>query len=90
MLYMQSRQSGHIQETSATKAGISVRSGYRIKTGETKIKAQQHWLTRTDPFASVWEAELVPLLAKEPKLTGLTLWEYLDYKYPGDYPYKLL
>lgn len=90
MLYMQSRQSGHTQETSAAKAGLSVRSGRRIETGATKVKAQRHWLTRTDPFASIWESELVPLLAKEPKLTGLTLWEYLDDNYPGDYPYKLL
>lgn len=90
MLYMQSRQSGHTQEISAAKAGVSVRSGRRIETGETKVKVQRHWLTRIDPFASVWDSELVPLLAKEPKLTGLTLWEYLDDNYPGDYPYKLL
>ena len=90
MLYMQSRQSGHTQKTSAAKAGVSVRSGRRIETGETKVNAQRHWLTRTDPFASVWDSELVPLLEKEPKLSGLTLWEHLDEKYPGDYPYKLL
>lgn len=87
---MQSRQSGHTQETSAAKAGISVRSGHRIETGKKGGKTPRNWLTRTDPFALVWESELVPLLAEEPKLTGLTLWEYLDEKYPGDYPYKLL
>lgn len=87
---MQSRQSGLTQETSAAKAGVSVRSGRRIETGETKVKSQRRWLTRTDPFASVWNSELVPLLTKEPKLTGLTLWEYLDENFPGDYPYKLL
>ncbi len=87
---MQSRQSGLTQETSAAKAGVSVRSGRRIETGETKVKSQRKWLTRIDPFASVWDSELVPLLTKEPKLTGLTLWEYLDENYPGDYPYKLL
>jgi len=87
---MQSRQSGLTQETSAAKAGVSVRSGRRIETGETKAKEPRHWLTRANPFASVWDSELVPLLDKEPKLTGLTLWEYLDEKHPGDYPYKLL
>jgi hypothetical protein len=87
---MQSRQSGLTQETSAAKAGISVRSGRRIETGQKKDKTQRHWRTRSDPFASVWDSELVPLLANEPKLTGLTLWEYLDDHYPGDYPYKLL
>ncbi len=87
---MQSRQSGLTQETSAAKAGVSVRSGRRIEAGETKAKEPRHWLTRTNPFASVWDSELVPLLEKEPKLTGLTLWEYLDENHPGNYPYKLL
>ncbi|MCB1937504.1 MAG: hypothetical protein KDF59_16375 [Nitrosomonas sp.] len=32
---------------------------------------------RCDPFETVWKAALVPLLAKEPGLTGATLWEYL-------------
>jgi len=89
-LYMQSRQSGLTQETSAAKTGISVRSGRRIETGNTRTKAPRHWLTRHDPFVSVWISELVPLLKKEPKLSGLTLWEYLDDNHPGDYPYKLL
>ena len=87
---MQSRQSGLTQETSAAKAGVSVRSGRRIETGETKAKEPRHWLTRANPFSSVWDSELVPLLEKEPKLTGLTLWEYLDENHPGNYPYKLL
>ena len=87
---MQSRQSGLTQETSAAKAGVSVRSGRRIEAGGTRAKAPRHWLTRNDPFASVWMTELVPLLEKEPKLSGLTLWEHLDENYPGDYPYKLL
>jgi len=87
---MQSRQTGLTQETSAAKSGISVRSGRRIETGEKGVKTPRNWLTRSDPFASIWESELVPLLAKEPKLTGLTLWEHLDETYPGDYPYKLL
>lgn len=90
ILYMQSRQSGLTQETSAAKAGVSVRSGRRIETGETRAKAPRDWLTRNDPFSSVWDSELVPLLEDEPKLTGLTLWEYLDEKHPGEYPYKLL
>jgi len=90
MLYMQSRQSGLTQETSAAKAGVSVRSGRRIETGGAKAKTPRHWRTRNDPFASVWTSELVPLLEKESKLSGLTLWEYLDEHHPGDYSYKLL
>ena len=30
------------------------------------------------------------MLKDEPELTGLTLWEYLDEKYPEDYPHSLL
>ncbi len=90
ILYMQSRQSGLTQETSAAKAGVSVRSGRRIETGEKGAKTPRDWLTRKDAFSSVWDSELVPLLEEEPKLSGLTLWEYLDEKHPGEYPYKLL
>ncbi len=87
---MQSRKSGLTQETSAAKAGVSVRSGHRIETVGKKDKGPRNWRTRTDPFAPVWTSELVPLLEKEPKLSGLTLWEYLDEHYPSVYPHKLL
>jgi transposase len=90
MLYMQSRQTGLTQETSAAKAGMSVRSASRVERNGIAIKEQRHWQTRADPFVLVWESELVPLLGNEPKLTGLTLWEYLDEHHPGDYPYELL
>ena len=82
---MKNRQTGYSQETSAAKAGISVRSGRRIKKGEKKIPEARSWRTREDPFAAVWESELVPMLEKEPSLTGITLWEYLDEHHPGVY-----
>ena len=87
---MKHRQSGDTQETAAVKAGISIRSGRRIEKGERQGKQVRHWRTRKDPIGSVWKLELVPLLETEPDLTGLTLWEYLDEHYPGQYPYKLL
>ncbi|NOR23516.1 MAG: IS21 family transposase [Desulforhopalus sp.] len=87
---MQSRKSGLTQETSAAKAGVSIRSGHRIETGGKKAKSPRKGRTRIDPFASVWTSELVPLLEKEPKLSGLTLWEYLDEHHPNAYPHKLL
>jgi hypothetical protein len=46
----------------------------------------RHWKTREDPLAAVWESELVPLLENEPTLSGITLRDYLDEKYPGQYP----
>lgn len=87
---MKSRQSGLTQDTSAAKAGISPRSGRRIEKNGQTVKKQRHWKTRKDPFSGIWEAELIPLLEKEPTLTGLTLWEYLDENHPQSFPYSLL
>jgi transposase InsO family protein len=87
---MKSRQAGLTQEVSAAKAGISVRSGRRIEKGERPAIQERNWRTRQDPFAAVWESELIPLLDREPSLTGITLWDYLDEKYPEQYPERLL
>lgn len=88
--YMKNRQTGFTQETSAAKAGISVRSGRRIEKGENSRQKERNWRTREDPLEAVWDSELVPLLEDEFTLTGITLWDYLDEKYPGKYPEKLL
>ena len=87
---MKHRQSGETQVLSSAKAGFSERSGRRIEIDERKQKKAREHRTRTDPFELVWESELVPMLEKEAKLTGLTLWEYLDEKYPQKYPYSML
>ena len=87
---MKHRQSGCTQETASTKVGISVRSGRRIEKGEITTPVNRHWRTRKDPFESVWESELVPILEREPSLTGITLWDYLDECYPDQYPEQLL
>lgn len=88
---MRSRQHGRSQETAAAKAGISVRSGRRIDRGEhSVINKPRRWRTREDPLASVWDSELVPLLERESNLTGLTLLEYLEDHYPGEYEGSVL
>ncbi len=87
---MKSRQAGWTQAVSASKAGISVRSGRRIEKGEQRANKERHWRTRQDPLEAVWESELIPLLDREPSLTGITLWDYLDEKYPEQYPERLL
>jgi transposase InsO family protein len=89
-IYMKHRQTGCTQELSAAKAGISVRSGRRIDKSELSNTKAHCWRTRKDPFEAVWASELEPLLEKEPELTGITLWDHLDEKYPGQYPEKLL
>ena len=87
---MKNRQTDCTQELSAAKAGISVRSGRRIEKGETVKQKDRHWRTRKDPLEAVWDPELLPLLEQEPSLTGITLWDYLDEKYPETYPEWLL
>jgi transposase InsO family protein len=90
-LYMNKRQQGQSQETAAAKGGISERSGRRIEKGERpSIPKERHWRTREDPLDAIWESELVPLLEKEPRLTGLTLWEYLEDEHAGQFPYQVL
>ena len=90
-LYMNKRQQGQSQETAAAKGGISERSGRRIEKGERpSIPRERHWRTREDPLDAIWEKELVPLLEREPQLTGLTLWEYLEDEHAGQFPYQVL
>lgn len=89
-LYMKSRQQGLTQETSAAKADISERTGRRLEQEGYPNPIKRHWNTRKDPLIDVWESELLPLLELEPTLTGLTLWEYLEEKYPATYPHSIL
>jgi len=79
---MKYRQAGLNQTVSGAKSGISSRSGRRIEEHGSAAKKPHHWRTREDPFAQVWESELVPLLEQEPTLTGLTLWEHLEESHP--------
>jgi hypothetical protein len=89
--YMSSRVAGDSQERASAKAGISVRSGRRIDKGErAEPDAVRQWRTRSDPLQDVWQSECVPLLEREPQLTGLTLWEHLEDIYPAQYPFSLL
>ena len=87
---MKNRQTDHTQETAAAKAGISIRSGRRIEKGEISTYRERHWRTRKDLLDAVWKSVLVPLLEREPSLTGITLWDYLDERYPDQYPERLL
>lgn len=87
-VYMQARKTGSTQAQASAIAGISERSGQRIEAGEHQPDRgrKRDWRTRSDPLGGVWEAELEPMLRKEPRLQPTTLYEYLQEQYPGKYP----
>jgi hypothetical protein len=84
---MNNRDSGAKQATAAATAGISVRTGSRIdtQTHQPQSGRPHDWLTRADPLAQVWLTELEPMLQREPRLEPMTLFEYLQETYPGQY-----
>jgi hypothetical protein len=51
----------------ASAAAMSERSGYAWKQGTlpTETKTARGWRTRSDPFAGVWDTEVVPLLVAD-------------------------
>lgn len=55
---------GLTQEAAATAAGMSVRTARTWQEGPlpSETKEERTWRTRPDPFAAVWDAEIVPLL----------------------------
>lgn len=91
-IYMKARESGCTQETAAAKGGFSERTGRRIDAGEHQPqRGRPHdWRTRKDPLAQVWDSELVPLLQQQPQLQAMTLFEYLQQKYPGKYGQSIM
>ena len=86
-VYMDAREAGCSQTTAAAKAGFSDRSGRRIESGTHQPHKGQprDWRTRVDPLVEVWQSELEPMLKREPKLEAMTLFEYLQVHYPGQY-----
>jgi len=72
---MSAKNEGYIQVTAAAKVGISDRSGRRIEKGATTpgVKTKRHWRTREDPFAGVWESEIVPMLEQHFELQPLRI-----------------
>ena len=85
--YMNARELGLTQVESSTIAEISERTGQRIDAGEhrpNRGQVKENSATR-DPLAAVWESELEPMLRREPRLKPMTLFEYLEEQYPGQY-----
>lgn len=72
------------QEAAAAKVGISLRTARRIEQRPDlpSQRPARRWRTRTDPLASVWDSEMVPLLRRAPGLTAVTLLEEMQRRYP--------
>lgn len=83
-----SKRKHHSQELAAAKAGISVRSARRIERDARlpSQKPRRYWRSRPDPFAEVWEAEVVPMLVNAPRLQAITILRKLQDEHPGHYP----
>ncbi|MGH7472406.1 MAG: IS21 family transposase [Candidatus Methylomirabilales bacterium] len=78
---------GKRQMAAAAAAGMSERSGRTWKEGPlpSATKEPRDWRTRPDPYAGVWEDELVPLLEGDKKrvLEARTLLAELEKKHAG-------
>lgn len=90
---MQSRKDGYSQATAAARAGFSESRARRVEKNAALPSQRdrvRRYRTRSDPFADVWQAELVPMLEQMPSLRATTLLEELQRLHPGRYPDRLL
>ena len=76
----------HSQRVAAARSGMSERTGRRIerdprlpsqKTAERPLRRQT-----VDPFGSLWESDILPLLAARPGLRPVTLLEEMQARHP--------
>ena len=81
------RMSGKTLAAAAAAAGMSERTARHWQSGAlpSTAKAPRTWRTREDPFAGVWESEVVPQLVAdtEGRLQVLTLFTWLCRRHPG-------
>jgi len=84
--YMTYRKNGNTQKVAAAKVDISERSGRNIENGNNNELKVRQWLTRKNPFAEVWDTDILPLLSKHPTLDASFILEQLQQSYPDKYP----
>ena len=91
-LYMNNIRRNKSQVLAAARAGISERSARRIERSVTlpSQHPRRYWRSRVDPFAQVWDSEVVPLLRSAPKLMAITLLRKLQDEHPGRFPDGML
>ena len=81
------RMSGKTLAAAAAAAGMSERTARTWQRGAlpSTAKAPRTWRTREDPFADVWQSEVVPPLVADTdgRLQALTLFTVLCRRHPG-------
>jgi hypothetical protein len=84
------RMDGKTLAAAAAAAGMCERSARRWQAGPLPSAStpSRTWRTRPDPFAEIWASEIVPRLAADTdrRLQALTLFEWLQERYPGRFP----
>ena len=88
VLLRQKLMEGKTQRAAAASAAMSERSARKWQRGplpSERGKDGRSWRTRPDPFAEVWEKDIVPLLRSDPEgaLTATTVLDWLDERYDG-------
>jgi hypothetical protein len=84
------RMQGKTLEAAAATAGMSERTA-RTWLAEGILPSQavegRHWRTRPDPFAEVWDGEILPLLQADEDggLQARTIMAELERKHPGSF-----
>ena len=81
------RMAGKTLGAAAAAAGMSERAARKWQSGPlpSTAKAPRGWRTREDPFAEVWQSEVVPQLVADTdgRLQVLTLFKALCRRHPG-------
>ena len=81
------RMAGKTLAAAAAAAGMSERAARKWQSGPlpSTAKAPRWWWTREDPFAEVWQSEVVPQLVADTdgRLQVLTLFKALCRRHPG-------
>ena len=81
---------GKTLAAAAAAAGMSERAARKWQGGPlpSTAKAPRTWRTREDPFADVWESEVVPQLVADTdgRLQALTVFKGLCRRHPGRFP----
>jgi hypothetical protein len=75
----------HDTAVSAAKAGFSTATGYRIED-DPRLPSQRkvrRGRRRPDPLATIWDAEVVPILKATPNIRAIAVFDEIRRRHPG-------